>query len=73
MGNYFLVPVQVDSLIIPKKGHMCLRYFEFQHSKYIWDSHEVLFTPLDVFIPQETLDELLENHNGLRETEHYHL
>lgn len=70
-GNYCLITVDADDIIIPNRGPTRVRSFSFQHSKYVWDYNENVFVALEGFISPDTLNEMLDNDHGLTPVEYF--
>lgn len=47
-----------------------VRYFYYQHTKYIWDSVNLNFSTIDDLTPPKTVDEHLNNSDGLKHEEY---
>lgn len=63
--------VDSHNVTFPVVGNTNLRYFYFQHSKYVWDYNKCAFCSMENFFPPETLDEMLDNEHGLTTIEHF--
>lgn len=72
-GNYSLITIDSQNVVFPVVGTTKLRYFYFQHSKYVWDYNKCAFCALENFFPAQTLDEMLENEQGLTTMEQFNL
>uniref|UniRef100_A0A6P7HDL0 Cation-transporting ATPase n=1 Tax=Diabrotica virgifera virgifera TaxID=50390 RepID=A0A6P7HDL0_DIAVI len=57
------VTVQNEIISLPNVTE--LRYFLYQHTKYIWHWETKSFVTLQVFMPAKTIDEYLNDTNGL--------
>ncbi|KAF5282157.1 hypothetical protein FQR65_LT02854 [Abscondita terminalis] len=67
--NYQLMEIKTRSVYVPHLGrNCCLRHFYYQHTQYVF--HEDNFVPLDQFVPQKSITEMLEYSRGLYETEY---
>lgn len=47
-----------------------IRYFYYQHTKYIWDPEKNMFSSIDDIMPAQTVDDYLDNHEGLEQDEY---
>lgn len=47
-----------------------IRYFHYQHTKYIWDPEQKIFSTIDDVMPKVTVDDYLNNHDGLEQDEY---
>ncbi|KAK4886443.1 hypothetical protein RN001_002714 [Aquatica leii] len=71
-GKFQLIPIERRLAFIPHLGHIDIRYFYYQHTQYVY--HQVYnFIPLDVFVPPNSLQDILEYSNGLTSTEYKNL
>lgn len=68
-----IIQVQTTLANVPSLGQISIRYFYYQHTKYVYHCDEENFIPLDAFIPFGSLDDLLENSDGVSHTEHQNL
>ncbi|CAH0562025.1 unnamed protein product [Brassicogethes aeneus] len=72
-GKYTLETVKTDKLKVPNIGPYNLRYFLYQHTKYVWDIEDKVFSTLDNLIPPNTVDDYLNNTSGLFDVDYIDL
>ncbi|XP_049825460.1 polyamine-transporting ATPase 13A3-like [Aethina tumida] len=64
-GKYSIIKVDTDRLKVPNLGPYVLRYFFYQHTKFVWNQETEAFTSLDRFIPATKVDDYLNDTTGL--------
>ncbi|XP_015834823.1 polyamine-transporting ATPase 13A3 isoform X2 [Tribolium castaneum] len=64
-GNSDFVEIKTENAKLPNYGHVYLRFFTYQHAKYVWIPHSEIFGTLDLLIPPQTVDSYVNNTDGL--------
>ncbi|KAJ3657587.1 hypothetical protein Zmor_009376 [Zophobas morio] len=64
-GNDDLLKVKTENAKLPTQEHVRLRFFHYRHAKFVWIPRQEVFGPLDLLIPTQTVDGLLDNTEGL--------
>lgn len=72
-GNYTIVPIYTENISLPNIGTFEFRHFEFQQSKYFWNSDEWCFLPVERLTVQHTLEEIVENSRGCTDKDRHNL
>lgn len=65
--------IQTAIVKIPNNGPTALRFFFHQHTKYVWLEQTQEFGTLDSLIPSNTVDNYLNNTNGLLDVDYIDL
>lgn len=68
-----MLPVKTELLHLQQIGDISLRYFYHQHTKYIYIQEKGAFGSIDEFYPTCSLNDILENSNGLMIREQHNL
>ncbi|KAB0799201.1 hypothetical protein PPYR_07081 [Photinus pyralis] len=68
-GHYKIIKVEIQNVLLASTGKVNLRYFVYQHTKYIYHN-EYNFMPLDIFMPSVSLADVLQYSNGLSRLEY---
>lgn len=68
-GQVSFIKVKNEEVRLPQIGRdvVGIRYFIYQHTKYVWISERQQFATLDLLIPLATVDEYLADVDGLSE------
>lgn len=70
-GQISFIKVKNEEQRLPQLGRdVNIRYFIFQHTKYVWISERHQFGNLDTLVPFATVDEYLTDLNGLYEDDY---
>lgn len=72
-GNSDFLKIKTENTKLPNYGHVPLRYFLYQHAKYVWVPHQEVFGTLDLLIPPQTVDSYINNTDGLFYTDYVDL
>lgn len=72
-GNYMIVKVNEQKVLLPRIGPTQLRYFIFRHTKYALDPNDGEFHSLEDFIQPDALDDMAEAFYGLSDAERENL
>lgn len=67
------MPIHAEKINLFNSGPFELRYFEFQHNKYFWNSDRWSFLPVEALIVQDTLEDIVEHSRGCTDKERQNL
>ncbi|CAH1993211.1 unnamed protein product [Acanthoscelides obtectus] len=69
-GQPTLIEMETQSICLLLDLPTNVRYFNYRHTKFIWQPIQRRFVTVDELLSSSTLDELLENTYGLNESEY---
>lgn len=72
--NYLFVEIETSKIFSSQNDSSAewteIRYFHYQHTKYIWDPEQNMFATIDDVMPKVSVDDYLNNHEGLEQNEY---
>lgn len=68
-GSIMFVDIKIEKILQFLNGESSewrdISYFYYQHTKYVWDASNFQFSTINAIMTSQTVDDYLNNHEGL--------